>query len=58
MKEEMICVIYLDNTIIAGPNSQAIEEEIRLFGITNDEFQHKFQLRDESEVGYYLGIRI
>ena len=58
MKGEMICVVYVDDTIIAGPDSQAIEEEIRLLGITNDEFQHKFQLRDEGEVGDFLGIRI
>ena len=58
VKEEMICVVYVDDTLIAGPNSQAIEEEIRLIGITNDEFQHKFQLRDEGEVEDFLGIRI
>ena len=54
----MICVVYVDDTVIAGPDSQAIEEEIRLLGITNDKLQHKFHLRDEGEVGYFQGVRI
>ena len=54
----MICVVYVDDTIIAGPDSDAIEHEIKLLGITNDEYHHKFQLRDEGEVGDFLGIRI
>ena len=58
MKKDMICVVYVDDTIIAGPDSDAIEHEIKLLGITNDEYHHKFQLRDEGEVGDFLGIRI
>ena len=58
MKEEMIYVVYVDDTIIAKSDSQSIEEEIRLLGITNDDFLHKLQLRDECEVGDFLGIRI
>ena len=56
MKKDMICVVYVDDTIIAGPDSDAIEHEIKLLGITNDEYHHKFQLRDEGEVGDFSAL--
>ena len=54
----MICVVYVDDTILAGPDINAIEEEIRGLGVSKDEQRHTFQLRDEGEVGDFLGIRI
>ena len=54
----MICVIYVDNTIIAGPDASAIDALIKDLGISNHEQRHVFQLRDEGEVGDFLGIRI
>ena len=58
MKKDMICVVYVDDTIIAGPDSQAIEDLITSLGVTKDEQRHTFELRDEGEVGDFLGIRI
>jgi hypothetical protein len=44
----MICVIYVDDTIIAGPNGDAIEEEIKGLGVGDNEHRHTFELRTES----------
>jgi hypothetical protein len=43
---------------MAGPDSDAIEREIKGLGIRDDEQRHSFELRDEGEVGDFLGIRI
>ena len=32
MKPYMICIVYVDDTIIAGPNYKATEEEINVLG--------------------------
>ena len=58
MKKDMVCVIYVDDTIFAGPSSKAIEEVILSLGIAAEEQRHSFELRDEGEVGDFLGIRI
>ena len=58
MKHNMICVVYVDDTIIAGPDSKEIEKFITSLGVTTDEQRHTFGLRDEGEVGDFLGIRI
>ena len=58
MKKDMICVIYVDDTIIAGPDSVAIDELIKSLGIKKEDQVHSFELRDEGEVGDFLGIRI
>ena len=46
MKRDMICVVYVDDTIIAGPNSAEIEKLIRSLGVKDNEMRHTFQLRD------------
>jgi hypothetical protein len=58
MKRDMIWLIYVDDTIIAGPDSAAIDREIHNLGVSNDEQHHQFELRDEGEVGDFLGICI
>jgi hypothetical protein len=58
MKKNMICLVYVDDTILASPDSEAIEREITGLGVSTDEQRHQFQLRDEGEVGDFLGIRI
>ena len=58
MKSNMICVVYVDDTIIAGPDSSEIEALISSLGVATDEQRHSFELRDEGEVGDFLGIRI
>ena len=56
MKSNMICVVYVDDTIIAGPDSSEIEKLISSLGVATDEQRHSFELRDEGEVGDFLGI--
>jgi Reverse transcriptase (RNA-dependent DNA polymerase). len=58
MKDKMICVVYVDDTILCGPNSDELEREIKSLGVNNLETRHTFQLRNEGEIGDFLGIRI
>ena len=58
MNKDMIYVVYVDDTIITGPDSVAIDKEIAGLGVSKDEQCHKFELRDKGEVGDFLGIRI
>jgi hypothetical protein len=58
MKAGCICVVYADDTIFAGPDDTKLAAEIKSLGVSSDENQHSFQLRDEGEVGDLLGIRI
>ena len=58
MKKDMVCVIYVDYTIITGPHPKKIEELITSLGIAKEEQRRVFELRDEDEVGDFLGIRI
>jgi hypothetical protein len=58
IKQGLICVIYVDDTIFARPDTSNIVEEIDGLGVSKYETQHSFQLRDKGEVGDFLGIRI
>ena len=58
MKKDMICVVYVDDTIICRPDSGAIEADILGLGVSKFEQRHKFELRDKGEVGDFFGIRI
>jgi hypothetical protein len=58
LKQYLIFIIYVHDTIFAGPDELKIAEEIAGLGISKYETQHSFQLRDEGEVGDFLGIRI
>ena len=58
MKADLFCLVYVDDTILAGPNKSAIEDEIKGLGVSTSEQRHEFGLRDEGEVGDFLGIRI
>jgi len=51
MKNQMICVVYVDDTIIAGPKGDEIKKEIRGIGVSSSDQRHKFELRNEGEVG-------
>ena len=54
----MICVVYVDDTIIAGPDANEIEELIASLEVAKDNQQHTFEVRDEGEVGDFLVICI
>ena len=58
MKKNMMVVVYVDDTIIAGPDPVAIEALIKDLGVPDSEERETFALRDEGEVGDFLGIRI
>ena len=58
IKKDMICVVYVDDTILAGPDAEALDKVISSLGIADDEQRHTFELRDEGEVGDFLGVRI
>jgi hypothetical protein len=58
MKRYCICVVYVDDTIFAGPDALLLEREIKSLGVKEDQCNRSFQLRDEGEVGDFLGIRI
>ena len=54
----MICIVYVDDTIIASPISEPIDELIISLGITDEEQRHTFELHNEGKVGDFFGIRI
>ena len=58
MKQGILCVIYVDDTIFAGADTAMLEEEIRALGVSDTEQRHSFQLCNEGEVGAFLGIQI
>jgi hypothetical protein len=58
LKKDVICIIYVDDTIFAGKNSEDLEAIIKSLGVSDDEQRHSFTLCDEGKVGNFLGIRI
>ena len=52
----MICLVYVDDTIIYIPNKKAIKTKIKILGVSSDKHRQKFELRDESEVGDFLEL--
>ena len=54
----MICLVYVDDKVLAGPENQAIEDKIKILGVSYDEHRRKVGLRDEVEVRDFLGIRM
>jgi hypothetical protein len=58
IKHGIMCVVYVDDTIFAGASSDVLEAEIAALGVSEATQRHKFQLRNEGEVGAFLGIQI
>ena len=50
MKKNMICLVYVDDTILASPDSKTIERKITGLGVSTHEQRHQFQLRDEGKI--------
>ena len=50
MKKDMICVIYVGDTILVGPDAVALEQVIKSLRISEEEQRHNCELRDEGEV--------
>ena len=57
MKENIICVVYVYDTILAGPDASDYDTIVSL-GIVDEEQRHSFEIRHEGEVGDFLEIRI
>jgi hypothetical protein len=58
LKQGMMCVIYVDDTIFASANVSEIDSEIHALGIASNEQRHTFSLRNEGQVNAFLGIQI
>ena len=58
MKGNMICLVYVDDKILCGPNLDEINQEIIGLGTKGEVHIHSFQLKDEGQVGDFLGIGI
>jgi len=58
MKKGIICVVYVDDTIFAGASADELEQEITALGIRKEEQRHSFALRNEGEVGAFLGVQV
>ena len=58
MKNGILCVVYVDDTIFAGADPEILEAEIKSLGVSDKEQRHTFSLRNEGEVGAFLGIQI
>ena len=52
----MVCVVYVDDTIICGPDEDVIEATIHGLGVIKNEQRHNFELRDKVEVSDFIGI--
>lgn len=58
MKKDRICIVNVNNTIIAGTDSNKIDELVKDLIVSDQNYVHNFQLRDEGEIGYFLEIII
>ena len=58
MKENMICVVYVNDTIFTGTTQAAIDKEIKLLGMCRHVEKRPFEFRDEGEISAFLGIKI
>ena len=54
IKHNMIYLIYVDDTIITGPDAEAIEALIKDLGVKSDDHMHTFELHDEGAVGDFF----
>jgi len=57
IKNGIIYVVYLDDTVFARADGEEIEKEIASLGVQSNKISLSFQLQNEGEVGNFLGIR-
>jgi hypothetical protein len=58
MKEEMICVVYVDDTIFAGPDGVKLDAMIHSLTDDHGGTKSKYELEAEGSVQDFLGINI
>jgi hypothetical protein len=46
MKKNIMCVVYVDDTIFTGPDGALIDAEIKGLGVNSKEQSHSFEIRD------------
>ncbi len=54
MKDHMICVIYMDDTIFAGPNLNDIDRKIKILGIKQDNEEQPLEFRDVGKLSSFI----
>ena len=47
LKKDMICLVYVDDTILAGPDQTALDAMIISLGVREADQSHSFGLQDE-----------
>ena len=47
IKKDMVCVVYVNDTIIAGSDPTALEDPSLKLGIVDEEQRYAFEIRDE-----------
>lgn len=52
MKINLVCLAFVDDTVLAGPNLDNINKEIHGLGVSNDDRVHLCQLRNDDQVKY------
>jgi hypothetical protein len=58
MKQEMLCVVYVDDTIFAGPDASKLDDMIRSLSDDHGGTKSKYELQAEGTVQDFLGINI
>jgi hypothetical protein len=58
MKDKMICVVYVDDTIFAGPDGDELEKMIHSLTEDHGGTKTKYELESEGSVQDFLGINI
>ena len=54
----MICVIFVDDSIIALPSKEDKDWELHMLGIEQENEENPFDFRDECELSAFFGIKI
>ena len=58
IKGDLICLVCVDDTFLAGANLDNINKAIHWLGMSTKDQIHSSQLRDEGQIGNFLGTRI
>jgi hypothetical protein len=58
MKDAMLCVVYVDDTIFAGPDASKLDEMIQSLSDDSGGTKTKYELQAEGTVQDFLGINI
>jgi hypothetical protein len=56
MKKDIICVVYVDDTILAGPDAADLEKELKAleFVVKRNAINSNSEMKEQSEISWYL----